>query len=401
MSELKRLMDTLCPDGVEYKKLGDIAVISRGGSLQKSDFQETGVPCIHYGQIYTKYDLFTSKTLTFISPERAKRQKMAEPGDIVMAVTSENLEDVCKCVAWLGQEKVAVSGHTAIIHHNQNTKFLTYYFQTEAFFAQKRKLAHGTKVIEITPSRLNDVIVPVPPLAVQSEIVRLLDNFTALTAALTAELAARKIQYEHYRDALLTFPAPADDIGKLGGLNNIQWMKLGDICDLSAGGDVPKDRFSKEKSAQYTIPIYSNGVGENALYGFTDIAKISTPCVTIAARGTIGYSELREEAFYPIIRLICAVPKKSVLPRYLKYAVQTLHFHVPTSGIPQLTVPNVAKYKIPVPPLAEQERIVAILDKFDALVNDISRGLPAEIDARRKQYAYYRDRLLDFREKRE
>ena len=137
------------------------------------------------------------------------------------------------------------------------------------------------------------------------------------------------------------------------------------------------------------------------MYGFTDIAKISTPCVTIAARGTIGYSELREEAFYPIIRLICAVPKKSVLPRYLKYAVQTLHFHVPTSGIPQLTVPNVAKYKIPVPPLAEQERIVAILDKFDALVNDISRGLPAEIDARRKQYAYYRDRLLDFREKRE
>ena len=109
MSKLDELLRELCPDGVEYKKLGEIATISRGGNFQKKDFLTEGVPCIHYGQIYTKYGLFTDKTFTFISEECAKKQKMAQPNDIVMAVTSENIEDVCKCLAWLGDEPVAVS----------------------------------------------------------------------------------------------------------------------------------------------------------------------------------------------------------------------------------------------------------------------------------------------------
>lgn len=157
MSKLDELLRELCPDGVEYKKLGEIATISRGGNFQKKDFLTEGVPCIHYGQIYTKYGLFTDKTFTFISEECAKKQKMAQPNDIVMAVTSENIEDVCKCLAWLGDEPVAVSGHSAIIHHNQNAKYLVYYFHSQMFFSQKRKLAHGTKVIEVTPDTLVNI----------------------------------------------------------------------------------------------------------------------------------------------------------------------------------------------------------------------------------------------------
>ena len=189
MSKLDELIAELCPDGVEYKPLSEIATITRGGSLQKKDFTESGVPCIHYGQIYTKYGLFTDKTFTFVSEATALRQKKAVTGDIVMAVTSENIEDVCKCVVWLGEEDVAVSGHTAIIHHNQDAKYLAYYFHSSMFFAQKQKLAHGTKVIEVTPDKLYGVIVPVPPLEVQREIVRVLDNFTFLSAELSAELA--------------------------------------------------------------------------------------------------------------------------------------------------------------------------------------------------------------------
>lgn len=209
MSRLEQLIREYCPDGVEFKPIKEIATIFRGGNFQKKDFLEKGVPCIHYGQIYTKYGLFVEKTYSFISEECAKKQRMASPNDIIMAVTSENLEDVCKAVAWLGDGKVAVSGHSAIIRHNQNAKFLTYYFHTEMFFAQKKKLAHGTKVIEVTPDKLLTVIVPVPPLPVQNEIVRMLDNFSALNAELitrlTAELTARKKQYEYYRDLLLTF----------------------------------------------------------------------------------------------------------------------------------------------------------------------------------------------------
>ena len=97
MNRLEQLIQELCPNGIEYKTLGEIATITRGGNFQKKDYCEVGIPCIHYGQIYTQYGLFTDKALSHISPEIAKKQKMAMPTDIIMAVTSENIEDVCKC----------------------------------------------------------------------------------------------------------------------------------------------------------------------------------------------------------------------------------------------------------------------------------------------------------------
>ena len=208
MNKINELILKLCPNGVEYKKLGEIATISRGGNFQKKDFCEKGIPCIHYGQIYTKYGLFADKTVTFINEECGQKQKYASKNDIVMAVTSENIEDVCKCLAWLGDEDVAISGHSAIIKHNQNPKYLVYYFYSQMFLTQKRKLAHGTKVIEVTPDTLKSIILPVPPLEVQREIVHILDYFMLLTTELTdkliAEFTARKKQYEFYRDKLLS-----------------------------------------------------------------------------------------------------------------------------------------------------------------------------------------------------
>lgn len=196
-------------DEVERVKLGDIAKIERGGSLQKKDFIEQGFPCIHYGQIYTKYSKFPNKTFTYISKEKAFKQKKANKNDIIMAVTSENIEDVCKCIAWCGENEVAVGGHTAIISHNQNHKYLTYYFNTQMFFKQKIKLAHGTKVIEVSPKKLNNIIIPLPPLSEQQRIVDILDRFDTLcndiTNGLPAEIEKRQKQYEYYRDKLLDF----------------------------------------------------------------------------------------------------------------------------------------------------------------------------------------------------
>ena len=124
-----------------------------------------------------------------------------------MAVTSENVDDVCKCVAWLGDGEIEVSGHTAIIHHNQNAKFLAYYFHTSMFYAQKKKLAQGTKVIEVTPSKLTDIVIPLPPLPEQQRIVDILDRFDILcndiSSGLPAEIEARKKQYEYYRISFL------------------------------------------------------------------------------------------------------------------------------------------------------------------------------------------------------
>ena len=142
MGRLSELIEKLCPNGVEYKTLGKIATISRGGNFQKKDFVECGIPCIHYGQIYTRYGLWADETITYIDEKIGEKAKYAEPNDIVMAVTSENIDDVCKSVAWIGNKKVAISGHTAIIHHNQNAKYLSYYFHSEHFYKQKVKLAH-------------------------------------------------------------------------------------------------------------------------------------------------------------------------------------------------------------------------------------------------------------------
>ena len=215
------------PNGGGYSrrvKLGEIAVIIRGGNFQKKDFVESGLPCIHYGQMYTHFGTWADKTLTFVSKDVFEKSRQAHPNDIIMAVTSENVEDVCKCTAWVGSEPVAVSGHTAIIRHNQNAKYLSYFFQSAEFYRQKVKLAHGTKVIEVTPDKLNGIEIPLPPLDVQERLVRVLDNFDSICSdlkiGLPAEIEARKKQYEFYRDALLTFAESgriaADNVG--GGI---------------------------------------------------------------------------------------------------------------------------------------------------------------------------------------
>lgn len=194
---------------VKYVKLKEIAEIYRGGNFQKKDFIENGKPCIHYGQIYTKYGKTANKTYTFVNDTVFEKSKQAGKNDIVMAVTSENIEDVCKCVVWLGNENIAVSGHTAIIHTKINARYLGYYFSTLHFFIDKAKLAHGTKVIEVTPSSLNDILIPVPSEEEQENIASKVEKFEKLcndiSEGLPAEIEARQKQYEYYRDKLLTF----------------------------------------------------------------------------------------------------------------------------------------------------------------------------------------------------
>lgn len=397
MSKLNNLLQDLCPNGVEYAKLGTVATISRGGNFQKKDFCEKGVPCIHYGQIYTRYGLFTDKTLSFISEETAKKQKYAVKNDIIMAVTSENIEDVCKCVAWLGEPKIAVSGHSAIIHHTINPKYLCYYFHTEMFASQKKKLAHGTKVIEITPDKLTDIIIPIPPLTVQEEIVRILDNFTELEA----ELEARKKQYEFYRDSLLKFDTE-------GGSSECIWssISLSDIGKVS----MCKRILKSETSNTGDIPFYKIGTfgGKANAYITKELfekykSQYSYPKkgdILISAAGTIGKTVIYDgkPAYYQDSNIVWIDnDEKLVLNRFLFYAYQLNPWQVSTGGtIARLYNDNIANATIIVPPLHEQERIVKILDRFDKLCNDLTEGLPAEIESRRKQYEYYRDKLLTF-----
>lgn len=190
---------------VEWKTINKIGQLVRGNGLQKADFREKGTGCIHYGQIYTKLGFSLNKTLSFVSDELANKLTKVEPGDLVIACTSENVEDVCKSVVWLGKETVVTGGHACVFKHNENSKYIGYCFLTHDFFQQKKQYAYGAKVIDIKTEKLGQIKLPIPSLSRQQEIVETLDKFETLISKLKEERELRQKQYEYYREKLLTF----------------------------------------------------------------------------------------------------------------------------------------------------------------------------------------------------
>ncbi|WRC64285.1 restriction endonuclease subunit S [Helicobacter pylori] len=206
---LQTLLQTLAPKGVEFRKLGDIGEFTRGNGLLKSDLQDKGRPVVHYGQIHTQYNLSIDKTISYVNDALFHKLKKAKPNDILIATTSENVKDVGKSIAWLGNEEVAFSGDMYSYSTNENPKFIIYYFQTWFFQKEKEKRITGTKVMRIHENDLKQITIPIPPLEIQQEIVKILDQFSILTtdllAGIPAEIEARKKQYEYYREKLLAF----------------------------------------------------------------------------------------------------------------------------------------------------------------------------------------------------
>lgn len=189
--------------------LGKVGTFIRGQGLQKKDFTTTGHSCIHYGQIYTDYDIETTTTKSFISDSLAMKLRQAKPGDLVIATTSENDQDVCKAIAWMGQESAAVSGDAYIFRHRLNPLYAAFLFSSSIFQKQKVPFITGTKVRRVSGKNMARILVPVPSLERQAAIASTLEQFHSLinrsTASLLDEIEARHKQYEYYRNQLLTF----------------------------------------------------------------------------------------------------------------------------------------------------------------------------------------------------
>lgn len=202
---------TFSDDEVEWKTLAETGTLIRGNGMQKKDFTDNGFPAIHYGQIYTHFGTFANATKSFVSDELAKKLRKAQKGDVLLAGTSENIQDVMKPLGWLGDE-VAISGDMFAYRPNENldTKFLTYLLQTTDFQKYKEKHAQGAKVTRINSEKFLNFRIPMPSLKEQKRIANILDNFETYTKSITEglprEIALRQKQYEYYREQLLDFP---------------------------------------------------------------------------------------------------------------------------------------------------------------------------------------------------
>ena len=414
MSRLSELIRDLCPDGVEYRPLGEVAELQRGSGMPKALFREKGVKAIHYGHIYTTYGVHIRDTIVAVDAHAAKKLTTVHPGDLVVANTSENLGDVGSAVAWLGDVDAVTGGHATVIRSTMDSRFLSYYFRTPQFYYEKRRFANGTKVIELSAAKLARIRIPVPPLEVQQEIVRILDQFTTLEAELEAELEARRKQYEHYRDSLLSFH-PGD--------RSVRWVSIGDASDVFGGltgkrkGDfgVGDARYASYRNVYSNIALDVDPedrvricpdenqrrllLGDLVLtgssesrdeVGMSSVVVDQPPHDLYLNSFCIGVRWRDPEAYYP-----------DFVKHLFRSGAMRKLISCSADGVTRfnLSKRKLKKLVIPVPLIEEQRRIADILDRFDALVNDISFGLPAELEARRKQYEHYRDRLLLFPEK--
>lgn len=390
MNRIKSLISRFCPNGVEYKKLGEIGTFTRGSGIQKKDFVEDGKPCIHYGQVYTYYGLSASETKSFISDELYAGRRKANKDDLIIATTSENEEDVCKCVAWLGNEPCAVSGDAYIFSHEQDPKYLAYLFCSDKFQEQKKRYITGTKVLRVSGDDMAKIELPFPPLDIQHEIVRILDSFVDLEAELEAELEARRMQYTYYRDQLLS----RENL-EIMASTTIGLRPLSDVLEMKAGIHIPASKIHSRQTDESPYPCY----GGNGLRGYVASPNQNGDKILIGRQGALcGNICAVSGHFYATEHAIVSTCSNELLPRYAFHMLTNanLNQYKSQGAQPGLAVGNLKQVEFPIPPLPVQQRVVDILDRFDALTSSLTDGLPAEIEARRRQYEYYRDRLLDF-----
>ena len=397
-SKLNRLIQELCPEGVEYRKLLDVTKVTYGYPADSRLFTQDNqyIPLIRirdvmqgYSETYYKGDF----------PE----SYLVHKNDILVGMDGEfNLNRWNDRDALLNQRVLKIESLSEKVLLNG------FIFHLLApIFKRFEKTIQGSTVKHLSAKIISGIDIPVPPLPVQSEIVRILDAFTALTAELTAELTARRKQYEYYRDRLLKF----DDL--MGG---VRWVSLNDVCYITSGGTPSKTR--KEYWDGGTIKWLGSSVCKNQKFvdEVTDyiteeglnnssakIQRINTTLIAMvgATIGKVAFLNFEATTNQNIASLY---PKDEtiLLPDFLYYVCTTLYEKFEEIGKKGFAIANLSFIKnlpIPLPPLSEQRRIVSILDRFDALCNDLTQGLPAEIAARRKQYEFYRDRLLDFQRK--
>ena len=385
MTKLEELIYELCPDGVEYVKIKDYFIRLKGTPITAAKMKEIAS---NDGEI--KVFAGGKTVINAYEKDIPKANITRVPAVLVQ---SRGVIDV----VYYDNPFTFKNEMWAYTHNEQTTvKYLYYFLSTQV--NKMRESASGMGSLpQISLKVTEEMQIPLPPLSIQSEIVHILDSFTLLTAELTAELTARQKQYAFYRDYLLDF-SNEDVTKKIPDIDcsNVEYKRLGNIAIIERGKRVVRNDLSQETG----YPVYQNALKPLGYYTDKNRNANSVFIIGAGAAGEIGYSYVDYWAADDCFTFVC---DDKLNQRYLYFLLMSKQAYyknnVRKSSIPRLPRIALENMEIPVPPLSVQENIVKILDRFDKLNNDMSEGLPAEIEARKKQYEYYRDTLLSFDDK--
>ncbi len=414
MSELQELIQKLCPDGVEYKKLEDIGDFFGGlTGKSKEDFKDGNSKFITYRNVYANPSLnidFEDK----VKISDNEKQHTVTYGDILFTGSSETPDEcgMSSVVTTQTSEKLYLNsfcfGLRLYKMEEFNLHYLKHILRSNDIREQIKKTASGVTRYNVSKKRFAKIYIPVPPIEVQTEIAHILDDFTDLAAELQAELQARKEQYEYYRDKLLSF----NNINK--GCASVTWMKMSEIGTFIRG-----KRFVRTDIVSNGVPCihYGDMYTYYGLYATQSKGRLRSELaskmryaqkndVVIVAAGEnkedigVGLAWLGDEP--AAVHDACFIFRSNLYPQYVSHYLRSNYYHkqivkyVSEGKICSISAKGLGNAIIPIPAHEEQVRIATLLNKFDALVSDLVQGLPAEIAAVQEQYEYYRDKLLSF-----
>lgn len=410
MSKLDEMIRELCPDGVEYKRFDEVCTLNaRIGwqRLTKAEYMSKGDYLLITGTDFTETHEIDYSTCVYVTEERYKQDLKIQLKNGDVLITKDGT--LGKVAQVKGLEMPAtLNGGVFVVRCKDSSlenRFILHYLLSNHFQSVVEQQKTGSTISHLTQTLFSRLMIPIPPLEIQREIVRILDNFTKLTAELTVELTveltARKTQYDFYRDKLLTFES------------KIQLLSLKDIAKFSYGytdkaqehgdtrflriTDISEDGTLKPDGAKY---IQLNEESRKYLVKKGDLLLARTG----ATYGKTLYVPDDSPAVYASFLIKIELDNSKILNRYYWHFSKSNQYWrqaeklVSKGGQQQFNTNAVERVVVPVPPLDVQNRIVNVLDNFEKICSDLNIGLPAEIEARQKQYEYYRDKLLTFAE---
>ena len=384
MSKLNDLITKLCPDGVPYRKLGEVSRVFGGYAFKSKEYTISGARVMRISDVQAGYiSNENAKYCPIDQPKQADSARLLA-NDLLVSLTGNvgrvAMVDDTVLPAYLNQRVAGIRTTDAINH-----RFLFHYLNQHQFIVDCERAGKGSAQKNLSMGYLTNYEIPLPPLPVQSEVVRILDAFTELEAELEAELADRIEQYEYFRARLF------DDknLERMDG-GKIEHDTVNSLVDVIT----PTAKIKKNEYKEAGLfPVIDQGMN-TVIAGYTDNANALPDNEWILFGDhtcSLKYFDGRFVQGADGLKILKA--HDNVLPKFVFYALKNLNV---SSNEYARHWTSFKKNELPVPSLATQERIVDILDRFDTLTTSLTKGIPAEIAMRREQYEYYRSKLLDF-----